>query len=75
MVRKTQIEFILIIYFSRTPLHWAAKRNHIQVVQYLLENGANKEVPAHNKSTPVDVCNDNSIRQMLGSAISDSKLA
>lgn len=42
-------------------------------MEYLVEHGADKDVQAHNKSTPVDVCNDDSLRQLLQSATSDSK--
>ncbi len=54
-------------------MHWAAKRNHVQVVQYLLENGADKDIQAHDKSTPAHICNNDSLRQVLESTISDSK--
>jgi ankyrin repeat protein len=55
-------------------LHWAAKRNHKQVVGYLLENGANKDIQAHDKSTAAYVCSDDSLRQILQSTTSDSKI-
>jgi ankyrin repeat protein len=61
------------LFFYRTALHWAAKRNHSQVVEYLLENGADKDIQAHDKSTPAHVCSNNSVRQVLQSTISDSK--
>ncbi len=63
----------IFFFFCRTALHWAAKRNHSQVVNYLLENGASKEIQAHDKSTPADVCSNDSLRELLQSTTSDSK--
>jgi len=60
------------LFFYRTALHWAAKRNHSQVVEYLLENGADKDIQAHDKSTPVHVCSNDSLRQVLQSTTPDS---
>lgn len=64
---------MFILSYCRTALHWAAKRNHTQVVEYLLENGANKDIQANNKSTPGDVCTNDHLREILQSSISDSK--
>lgn len=58
--------------FFRTALHWAAKRNHSQVVGYLLSNGADREIQAHDQSIPAHVCTDDSIRVML--TTSNSKI-
>ena len=54
-------------------MHWAAKRNHTQVVEYLLANGANKDIQAFDQSTPAHVCTDHSLQQILQSTTSDSK--
>ncbi|CAM4980936.1 unnamed protein product [Rotaria socialis] len=54
-----------------TALHWAAKRNHTQVVEYLLEKGANKDIQANDKLTPAHVCNNESLRKILESNTSD----
>lgn len=59
------------MFSSRTALHWAAKRNHTQVVEYLLENGANKDIQAHDKSTPANVCSSDVLRQILESTVAD----
>lgn len=58
---------------SRTALHWAAKRNHSQVVGFLLNKGADRDIQAHDQSIPAHVCTDDSLRAMLQSTISDSK--
>jgi hypothetical protein len=60
------------LFLYRTALHWAAKRNHPQVVEYLLKNGANKDIQAHDKSTPAHICSNDSLRQVLESTVSDS---
>ncbi|CAF1254164.1 unnamed protein product [Rotaria sordida] len=58
-----------------TALHWAAKRNHRQVVEYLLENGANTDIQAHDKSTAAHVCNNDSLRQILESTTFDNSVS
>ncbi|CAF2154259.1 unnamed protein product [Rotaria magnacalcarata] len=55
-----------------TALHWAAKRNHTQVVEYLLEKGANKDIQTNDKLTPAHVCNNESLRKILESNTSDN---
>jgi ankyrin repeat protein len=68
------IETIRFFFFYRTALHWAAKRNHRQVVGYLLENGADRDIQAHDQSTPAYVCTDDLLRKILQSTISDGKI-
>ncbi|CAF1177386.1 unnamed protein product [Rotaria sp. Silwood1] len=58
-----------------TALHWAARRNHKQVIEYLLEHGANKDIQAHDKSTPANVCNNDSLRQILEPITSDNSIS
>lgn len=38
---------------QRTPLHLAASMNHVEVVQYLLDKGADLEAPDELKCTPL----------------------
>ncbi len=64
--------FVFVV--RRTALHWAVKRNHSQVVEFLLETGADKDIQAHDKSTPVHMCTNDSLRQMFQAATADSKL-
>lgn len=63
----------LSYWFYRTALHWAAKRNHKQVVEYLLEHGADKDIQAHDKSTPANVCSNDALRKVLEPTASNSK--
>ncbi|KAI9138167.1 hypothetical protein BKA69DRAFT_1093099 [Paraphysoderma sedebokerense] len=50
-----------------TALHWAAKRNHDQVVQYLLRNGAKADVQTKQNQFPLDLTTSDSVRSMLRS--------
>lgn len=71
--REKRWIFIDRFFSSRTALHWAAKRNHSQVVGFLLSKGANRDIQAHDQSIPVHVCTDDSLRVMLQSTTSNSK--
>ena len=62
-VKKDRSVFVC----NRTALHWAAKRNHQQVVEYLLTNGADRNIQAHNTFTPARVCTDDALRAVLES--------
>ena len=47
-----------------TPLHWAASKGHLEVVQLLLRHGADKELKDCNGKKPVDlVCDSTSDKQ------------
>jgi hypothetical protein len=59
------------LFVVRTALHWAAKRNHRQVVEFLLENGANKEIQAHDASTAAVVCMNDNMRALLHTGASN----
>ncbi|XP_034960243.1 ankyrin repeat domain-containing protein 40 isoform X1 [Zootoca vivipara] len=49
-----------------TCLHWACKRNHAQVVSYLLHAGADKDVLTVKEETPAQLTSKREIRKMLG---------
>ena len=43
-------------------------------MEYLLENGADKDIQANDKLTPVNVCTNDSLRQVLESKTSNSSV-
>ncbi|XP_066473903.1 ankyrin repeat domain-containing protein 40 [Tiliqua scincoides] len=49
-----------------TCLHWACKRNHAQVVSYLLNAGADKEILTVKEEKPAQLTSKQEIRKMLG---------
>ncbi|XP_053231726.1 ankyrin repeat domain-containing protein 40 [Podarcis raffonei] len=49
-----------------TCLHWACKRNHAQVVSYLLHAGADKDALTVKEETPAQLTSKREIRKMLG---------
>ena len=48
-----------------TALHWAAKRNHKQVVSFLLQNGANPSIRSFKNELPSDVTQSEEVKQLL----------
>ena len=51
----------------RTPLHWAAKRNHIDIAHFLLTNGANINAESFSKEKPADLTTSPALQNLLGS--------
>ncbi|XP_066472243.1 ankyrin repeat domain-containing protein 40-like [Tiliqua scincoides] len=49
-----------------TCLHWACKRNHIQVVAYLLDAGADKEIATSAGELAVQLTSKKEIRKIMG---------
>lgn len=49
-----------------TCLHWACKRNHGQVVSYLLKSGADKEILTSKGEMPVQLTSRREIRRIMG---------
>lgn len=52
--------------FYRTCLHWACKRNHTQVVSYLLDSRADKEIFTVNGELAAHLTSKKEIRKLLG---------
>ncbi|KAF7247378.1 Ankyrin repeat domain-containing protein 40 [Varanus komodoensis] len=62
-----------------TCLHWACKRNHTQVVAYLLDSGVDKEILTVNGELAADLTSKKEIKSILGvqcdnQELNDSKL-
>ncbi|XP_077184097.1 ankyrin repeat domain-containing protein 40 isoform X2 [Paroedura picta] len=56
-----------------TCLHWACKRNHAQVVSYLLGAGADKEILTVKEERPAQLTSKLEIRKMLGEDAEESQ--
>ena len=41
---------------GRTALHWAAMRGHVEIVNLLLQNGADKNIKNKQECLPIDLC-------------------
>ena len=54
-----------------TPLHWAAKRNHRDIVRVLLANGADPSQRTRNKDSALSLCSNPEVRQLFMSEISE----
>uniref|UniRef100_A0A8C2VSR3 Ankyrin repeat domain 40 n=2 Tax=Chinchilla lanigera TaxID=34839 RepID=A0A8C2VSR3_CHILA len=54
-----------------TCLHWACKRNHGQVVSYLLKSGADKEILTTKGEMPVQLTSRREIRKIMGAEEDD----
>ena len=52
---------------KRTALHWAAKRNQLDVAHCLLTNGANKDLESFAKEIPADLSTSPAVLNLLGS--------
>lgn len=50
----------------RTPLHWAAHRNHKDIVQLLLRKGADKWKVTHKGEAPYAVAKNKELQVLLG---------
>jgi ankyrin repeat protein len=57
---------LLLKCYSRTPLHWAAKRGHKAIVSLLLANGADTTALTTKGETPAALCSNPEVRKLLG---------
>jgi hypothetical protein len=57
----------------RTALHWAAKRNQLDVAHCLLTNGADKTMESFAKETPADLSTSPAVLNLLGSPMTKEK--
>lgn len=51
----------------RTALHWAAKRNQLEIAQYLVDNGADISTQSFSKEVPADLTTNPALTNLLGS--------
>ena len=51
---------------SRTALHWACKRNHTHIMQYLIANGADVNIKTFNDETTANLTTSEEALQLLG---------
>ena len=49
-----------------TPLHWAAKRGHLSIVKYLIQEGVDSAALTHKGETAAKLSNDSGIKKLLG---------
>ncbi|EFX89897.1 hypothetical protein DAPPUDRAFT_219955 [Daphnia pulex] len=56
-----------------TALHWAAKRNQLDVAHCLLTNGADKTMESFAKETPADLSTSPAVLNLLGSPMTKEK--
>lgn len=48
-----------------TALHWAAKRNHVDIVSFLLDCGASSSIASYNGEMPANVSTSREIKELL----------
>ncbi len=41
---------------DNTPLHWAAMRGHVEIVNLLLQSGADRGIRNKQDKLPIDLC-------------------
>jgi len=57
----------------RTALHWAAKRNQLDVTHCLLTNGADKTLESFAKETAADLSTSPAVLNLLGSPMTKDR--
>lgn len=65
MIYSTTFIFHFLFTFFRTPLHWASKRGHRDIVRILLANGADISIRTKNKDSALSLCTNPDVRQLL----------
>ena len=52
-----------------TALHWAAKRNHLNIVNKLLNHGADKSIKTNKGEIPASLTSENVIKVLLSASV------
>ena len=52
-------------FLARTALHWACKRNHVGIVEYLLRKGADVNLVSHKNESMAEVTNNYRVLKLL----------
>lgn len=52
-------------FLCRTALHWACKRGHVTVVEYLLRSGADVKIVSKECESVVDVTSNEQVLELL----------
>ena len=52
-----------------TALHWAAKRNHLNIVNKLLNHGADKSIKTNKGEVPASLTQENVIKVLLSASV------
>ena len=52
-----------------TALHWAAKRNHLNIVNKLLNHGADKSIKTNKGEIPASLTSENVIKVLLSANV------
>ena len=55
-----------------TALHWAAKRNHLNIVNKLLNHGADKSIKTNKGEIPASLTSENVIKVLLSANVNTS---
>ena len=50
----------------RTALHWASKKNHLNIIKFLLDKGASKDIKNKDGKAPGELSSDSTVRKLLG---------
>ena len=65
-VCSVYLKYNCVLGSFRTALHWAVKKNHLDVVKFLLEKGASVEIKNNDGKTAANLSTDPLIRSLLG---------
>ena len=62
-----------ILFSYRTALHWACKRNHASVVQFLLANGADSNIKTFKGESAKNLASSTEVLALLGCSLEEQQ--